>query len=62
MTLEEAIRKAIPTPPGACRLIRMALESQRLILKRRIEENKDLHLIPAATLEEIKKLCNNITF
>ncbi|MGE7777372.1 hypothetical protein ACQKLP_21820 [Chitinophaga sp. NPDC101104] len=56
MTLEEAIRIVIPTPPGACRLIRMRLESERFQLKQRIEQKRDLHLVPKKTLEEIEKL------
>lgn len=56
MTLEEVIRIVIPTPSGACRLVRMRLESERYQLRIRIEQKRDLDKVPKKTLEEIEKL------
>lgn len=59
MTLDQIISQAIPIPADACRLIRSHKEWQRRVMRERIEQGKDLHLVPDSVLKKCKKYLPN---
>jgi hypothetical protein len=59
MTLESIVNEVIPIPANCCRLIREHKEWQRKIMIERIEQGKDLHLIPEKVLKRCKKFLPN---
>lgn len=56
MRLDEIINQAIPIPADACRLIRSHKEWQRRVMRERIEQGKDLHLVPEWVIIKYKSL------
>jgi hypothetical protein len=60
MSIEKIVNEAIPIPANACRLIRSHKEWQRRVMTERIEQGKELHLVPDKVLKKCQKyLANN---
>lgn len=56
MTLENIINKAIPMPSNACRIIRAKIEWQRQQMIDRLEQGKDLHMVPEWAVKQFEVL------
>lgn len=55
MSIEKIVHEAIPIPANCCRLIREHKQWQRHMMIERIEQGKDLHLVPEKILKKCQK-------
>lgn len=55
MSIEKIVHDAMPIPTNCCRLIREHKIWQRRMMIERIEQGKDLHLVPDKVLKKCQK-------